>query len=106
MLGSEENVRARETRLKRPIVADLSKINVSEKHCRKPMDDHISFDDKETDPNHYLGALVILVSIAGVTIPNVLVDIESALNILMPARSNGNFHPFLAILFKHGSWTK
>lgn len=82
MLGSEENVRARETRLKRPIVADLSKIDVSEKHCRKPMDDHISFDDKETDPNHYLGALVILVSIAGVTIPNVLVDIESALNIL------------------------
>lgn len=53
MLGSEQHVRAKEARLKRPIVADLAKIGISEKYCQKPMDDHVSFDDKEADPNPY-----------------------------------------------------
>lgn len=82
MLGNGQNVRAREVRLKRPIVADLSENGITEKHRRKSMDDHLTFEDKEADQDPYPKVLVISVPIAEVNIPKILVDTESTLNIL------------------------
>lgn len=59
MLENEQNARARKERQKKPIMVDLSEINITEKHCRKPVDDHLLFDDKEADPDAYLRVLVI-----------------------------------------------
>lgn len=69
-------------RLKRSIVTDLSKIDITKKHHKKTTDDCISFDEEETDLQPYLGVLIVLMPVAGVTIPRVLVDTGSALNIL------------------------
>lgn len=69
-------------RLKRPIVPDLSEIGITKKNLKKSTDEQLSFDEKETDPHLYPGVLVISLSVAGVTIPKILVDTRSTLNIL------------------------
>lgn len=59
----------------------LSEIGITEKSRQEARDDYILFDDKEADPNPYPG-VVISISTVGIVIPKVLVNIESALNIL------------------------
>ncbi|XP_022851918.1 uncharacterized protein LOC111373595 [Olea europaea var. sylvestris] len=49
---------------------------------KRPRDYQLSFNQKEADPHPYTGVLVISLPIAEVTIPKILVDTGSALNIL------------------------
>lgn len=82
MLRNRTNTQAEEARPKRPIVVDLSEIGITKKNLKKPTDEQLSFDEKEADPHPYHGVMVISLPVAGVTIPKVLVDTGSSLNIL------------------------
>lgn len=68
--------------MKKSIVAYLTVIGIIEKHCKNRTGDHLTFDDKKEDPHPYSRVLVISISMDGVNIPKVLVDIGSDLNIL------------------------
>lgn len=74
ILGDKQNTLSRKAMLKRPIIR--------ENHRKKPIGDHVSFDKKEAGPYPYPRILIVLMSMARVTILKVLVDTESALNIL------------------------
>ncbi|XP_022841987.1 uncharacterized protein LOC111365685 [Olea europaea var. sylvestris] len=82
MLRSRTNTQAEKARPKRPIVADLSEIGITKKNLKNATDEQLSFDKKEVDPHPYHGVMVISLPVAGVTIPKVLVDTGSSLNIL------------------------
>lgn len=82
MLRGRPNVRTGESRLKNPIVANLSEIDITEIHFKRPTDDLLSFDEREADPHPYPEVLVVPIPVARVNIPKVLVDIGSAINIL------------------------
>lgn len=45
-------------------------------------DDHLSFNENKADPHPYPGVLVVSIPMVEVTVPKILVDIGSALNIL------------------------
>lgn len=68
--------------MKRTIVADPIKIGITKKYLKCPMDDYLSFMIRKQTSYPYPGVLVISLAIVRVTIPKVLVDTRSALNIL------------------------
>lgn len=79
MMDDEQNIRHRN---KAKIMADLLEIGIFEKHRRQSLDDQVSFNDEKAYPNPYPRVLVFTISIARVTIPKILVDTGSTLNIL------------------------
>lgn len=65
MLNNRQDVRAREARLKRHIVTNLSKISITKIHLKKHKDDQLSFNKKEAEPHPYPRVLIILVPVTG-----------------------------------------
>lgn len=82
MLNNRQDARAREARLKKPIVFDLSKIDITKRYLKKPTNDQLSFNKREVDPHLYPGVLIVLMPVAEVIILEVLVDTGSSINIL------------------------
>lgn len=81
-MGDAQNTQARDSRYKKPIFTNLSKIGITEEHRRVPADDHLSFEENEADPHPYPRVLIVSVPVAGVIISKVLVDTGRTLNIL------------------------
>lgn len=60
---------------------NLTKIGISNKHRKRPKDNHWSFDEMEVNPHLYPDVLVIALPVIGATVQKVLVDTRSSLNI-------------------------
>lgn len=68
--------------LRKPFLAVLTKIGITKKHCKRSEEDRLSFNKIEVDPYPYPGISVIAIPIAGASLPKVLVNKGSYLNIL------------------------
>lgn len=74
MLNDKQDARAKEARLKRPIIADLSKIGITERHLKNLQMIRNPSTKKRLTPIPYSRVLIVI-------IPKVLVDVGSAINI-------------------------